>query len=165
MRSLGRLLLQLRPVAYRRLLLEDVLKPERYDDVIAAVKVVCQTDESQYQHPAFKTPSLALKLGHHFKKCANILRGEALHSRNTKKCDDAESFITLHELEWQNKISTHALSTLNERKHNKPELLPCRDDLVKLCQFQTAHITQLTQTVIENPTPCVYQELVKQILC
>jgi hypothetical protein len=165
MRSLGRLLIQLRQTADRRLLLEDVLKPERYDDVIAAVKVVCQIGESQYRHPEFKTPSLALKLGHHLKKCANILRGEALRSRNTRMCDDAESFITLHELEWQNKISTHALSTLNERKHNKPELLPCTDDLVKLCQCQSARITQLTQAVVESPTPYVYQELAQQVLC
>ena len=43
------------------------------------------------------------------------------------------NFVSLYKIEWKRKVSSHAHSSLAEIKQNTPDLLPCTDDLQKLC--------------------------------
>lgn len=96
MRIMARLLIIMREenksVAMK---LEDSLKPERFDLVVKAVHKLALKRNTERDHPEFDSPSLALKVGHHLMKCALILKGKALRTRNTTLEKNASVFISL----------------------------------------------------------------------
>ena len=58
--------------------------------------------------------------------------------------EDVENFEKLMDAEWNASISHYPVVTLDERKFNKPELLPITSDLQKLKQFMFSQICILT---------------------
>lgn len=62
------------------------------------------------------------------------------------------------------KVSSHALSTMNEKHQRVPELLPCTEDLQKLCLYQKAMIAELSTELEDNPSPSVWLELSEHVL-
>ena len=83
----------------------------------------------------YKTPSLALKLGHTLKKCAQYMKFEALKEGDDAKKKAAKTLIVLYECNWEESVSAKALFTLEQKRYNKPQLLPIVQDVVKLDQF------------------------------
>ena len=67
-RQLGRFLLQMRRTSAVTCL-SDCLDPQQFQSVVSAVRSVCGFDEEKH---IYKTPSLALKLGHSLKECTRI---------------------------------------------------------------------------------------------
>ncbi|KAG5865996.1 hypothetical protein JTB14_006250 [Gonioctena quinquepunctata] len=135
MRQLGRLIQEVKK-KYRHIdNLSHCLKPSNFECLIIATKNICSTTCSLTKRPQFKIPSLALKIGHSLKKCANFERGNALRHGDIQRNREVENFLTLMDIEWNIRIFSNALNTLHVRKLNCTQLLPITSDLIKLNKY------------------------------
>lgn len=76
-----------------------------------------------------------------------------------------ENFEKLMEAEWNYRISRHSMTTLNDRKHNQPDLLPVTSDLQKLKEYITLKIISLTsQLESTRPDERTWRELSELVL-
>ncbi|KAJ8048979.1 hypothetical protein HOLleu_01508 [Holothuria leucospilota] len=131
MRQLARLVLQLRKDnGNEDSQLRDYINPERFDVVVGAVKEVSRFDQADTTKVG--VPSMALKLGHSLTNCAAIVRGIGLGLKCATTIENAGYFLELMKDTWSEEISTHALTTLGERKFNQPEILPVNEELLKV---------------------------------
>ncbi|XP_071495960.1 uncharacterized protein [Diadema antillarum] len=142
---MGRLLLQMRSIRPGINCLSETIDPQVFDDVVRAVNNIAGLDESSGK---YKTPSLALKVGHSLKKCARILMADALKKMDTSQKEKAEQFGELCSIEWAEKVSTGALKTRYAAKRNRPTIIPLSSDIQKVhktiqgqVQESMAHIT------------------------
>lgn len=164
MRQLGHLVL-----CYREkndcseYLLADLLKPERFDEVVAVTKELCSFQHGE-QLSSFKTPSLALKLGISLKKCAILHKGVALRRKDKGMLEDLEFFKQLVETEWSHRISSVALRTLANNKFNKIEILPVTDDLLKLKEFLLNEINTKTAKLRVSPDLELWRDLANAVV-
>jgi len=126
MRELARLL-----HAMKKTSMEDILKPPLFDEMMTSIQLLCVSDQVEGLKQ-FGIPSLALKLGHSIRKCCNIIRGRALRLNDIKKSSEMQNFLTLMELEFNSRVSSTAVATLQRKKIAKQELLPLTSDLMKV---------------------------------
>ena len=111
-RELGRLLLSLRKKS-SIFCFEDALKPNNFYKVVDAVKAVAGYDEGTH---SYKTPSLALKLGHSLNKITDIVVCRAIAAENDDMVKSAERFKRLCSTEWSGLVSHAALNTFTTEK-------------------------------------------------
>nr|XP_055031632.1 uncharacterized protein LOC129420647 [Misgurnus anguillicaudatus] len=90
-REVGRLLLSMKK-KFAILSFEDALKPNNFYKVIEAVKDVAGYEEKSH---SYKTPSLALKLGHSLNKIADIILCRAIAGEDDALTKAAERFKRL----------------------------------------------------------------------
>ena len=64
------------------------------------------------------------------------MRSEATVSGDDAKKKTASDFMNLYRDDWNDRISAHAISTLDTHNYNKPKLLPLTSDIIKLQQYQ-----------------------------
>jgi len=129
-REIARFLIQVRQSSgVNTLCLKDCINPEQFTVCVSAVKVLTGFDENT---ASYRTPSLALKIGHALKKIANVVKRQAIESREYEKIRDIDYFSDLCCGEWGEEIAKCALDTLNHRKRNKVNLLPIAADVQKL---------------------------------
>ena len=141
--------------------MSDFLAPDKFDDVVSAVKHECQFVPTTEQHLAhLSTPSLALKMGHARQKCAAILRNMALKARNNELASSASNYMLIHTTEWPQKVSAFALRTISIDRQNKPEVLPLTGDIIKLSKYLNSEIKARTTAYEEQPNALHYDELV-----
>ena len=100
--------------------------------MVKAVKDVAGFDEDKN---LYKTPSIALKLGHSLKNIEDILECEAqmAESDNEEFLNNPKKSRGLYEKKWDLCVSGLALQTLREGKWNTPQLLPFTEDIKKKC--------------------------------
>lgn len=147
LRETGRLLLELRKITRKTDAgLEDFIGPLHFQVVLDAVHGIAGFDLSNH---TMATPSLALKVGHSLKKCAKLIKGAALQSEDEILATKAERFIELLEMEWTDKVSTHALRTLGENKRNRVQLLPLTNDCAKMCKWLREKATKANKILEE----------------
>ena len=77
-------------------------------------------------------PSLALKLEHSIKQCAQVLKSSALRKKSEAAIRECQTFIDLFEAEWTIKISSRSFASLGSKNQNKVEILPLAGDLMLL---------------------------------
>lgn len=130
MRQLARL-----KIACKATYMKDLIKGSSFDLVVSGVKELVVPEQNEEGITVYKSPSLALTLGHNLKKVASVLFGVAMRRDDHVSMAAAETFLKLMNLEWADKISTIAVVSLKTNKHNIPQLLPVTDDLVKLKQY------------------------------
>lgn len=161
LRQLGRLLITLRSLKgeIEGPSLADFLKPELFDLVVSGVMKLAQKTEGS-NGSEYGVPSLSLKLGHSLKKCILILRGMALRQRDSSLGEQCKLYLELHESEWSDKVSSHALSTMVKRKANTPDVLPVTSDLIKLKQFMKEESHRCVAAIKECPSPETWTALV-----
>ena len=165
MRELSRLLIELRSLDPKGKHLADFIKPSKFDIVVSAVKNVCFWRASDEKQPSsFGTPSLALKLGNSLRKCAAVIRGIAIRRADKERKDEVNSYLELHDAEWAEKVTASALTTLHERKFNKPEILPLTSDLVKLRDFQLKELPRLVAELEKETTNTNWRKLAEVCL-
>ena len=165
MRNLARLLITMREAEKNENAgLLQFLCPEKFDVVVKCVMDLSNFDVKMGESRV-GTPSLALHIGYALKKCLGIVRGKALREKNRGLLEDVENFEKLMEAEWNYRISRHSLTTLNDRKHNQPDLLPVTSDLQKLKEYITLKIISLTSQ-LESARPDVrtWRELSELVL-
>ena len=77
----------------------------------------------------------------------------------------AEQFLLLHKLEWTDEVSSTALASTNVKKNNTFAELPSTSDLVKLKEYWTKHISELTDKLSNASTEYdIQRELAEAVL-
>jgi len=162
MRQLARLVMKLRELKGRAdAQLSDFLSPALFDDVVSAVKLVCEFVPSDEQQLArLSTPSLALKLGHALQKCAAMLRNTALKAKDSDLASSAANYLLIHASEWPQKVSAFALRTISLDRQNNPEVLPLTGDIIKLSKYLDVELPKRTAAYEGECTAVNYEELV-----
>lgn len=166
MRNVARLLISLREAEHNEnAQLSQFLRPDKFDVVVQCVMDISKFDVKMGEKQV-GTPSLALHVGHSLKKCVGIVRGKALREKDKGLLEDVEHFEKLMEAEWNYRISHHSLTTLNDRRHNQPDLLPITSDLQKLKEYITAKIISLTSQLQATSRPALrtWRELSELVL-
>lgn len=156
MREVGRLLLTVRANHPELTSMKDCINPIHFDKIISAVQSVAGYDVNTN---AYKTPSLALKLGHSLRKCAMIVKAEGIKTGDAILEKRGDQFNDLCSIDWSSKISTRALTTLSKRKWNKPNMLPLSEDVMKAQQYLNTKATDLMKKVEANPQATDWGEL------
>lgn len=139
MRQIGRLVLEIKRLESTIVEVKDLLLPKNFDTLIKAVRKLCLSSINDVRAQNFKIPSMALKLGHSLRKCAQIARGFALRKGDLKTL--IKGFMDIMDIEWRNKVSSIAVRSLLERKINSTEMLPITDDILKLNAYLDSYIT------------------------
>ncbi|CAG2216795.1 unnamed protein product [Mytilus edulis] len=83
----------------------------------------------------FKIPSLALKIGHSMKKCAQDMYFKSQVKGNNEEANVADTFLKMYKIAWMVEISSKALATLEKIRYNKTQLLPLVEDVVTLSNY------------------------------
>lgn len=144
--------------------IEDFYVPSNFNHVVAAVKDVAGFDEDTN---TYKTPSLALKLGHSLKKIADILECEAQMSDSDNKqfLENLRRTRSLYEKKWDVLVSSSALQTLKEWKWNKPQLFPFTEDVKKMHIYLDECRKQYQGALNDDPNKKNWSKLAKVTLC
>lgn len=139
-REMGRLKIALtNSIGIKNLI--EVLKPEMYDHIIAAAKIITGFDA---ENRIFKASSLALHLGTNLKFLCDVAR-KVVVTKNplfpTENRDEVQkNILELRDMinsHWCNDISSLANKVLIENKYSKPKLLPLTEDLLIFNNFVT----------------------------
>ena len=130
-RELGRLLASLKS-SFNINSIREAIDPAHFQKVINCVRTVSGFDCSTGM---YKTPSLALKLGHAMKKCAVLLKSAALQESNKELEVKSDAFLQLCDMEWTSEVSSMAMKTLRSKKMNKTAVLPLTRDISKLSSY------------------------------
>ena len=157
MRELGRLLDVLQKEGGARL--KDFLEPGTFSQVVAGVRYVSGFDEATNK---YETPSLALKLGHSLKGCAE--QSLATDLENGRETTKLRQFLELYELQWGRQVSRHASETLREAKWNKNETMPVAEDIQILQNFLEEEMQRKTDELKKKPTAESYKNLAELVL-
>ncbi|KAK0134660.1 hypothetical protein N1851_029728 [Merluccius polli] len=113
-------------------------------------------DETQ----TYKTPSLALKLGHTLKRICNIIHFRAVVAENDEQMKSAAAFKSLSSSKWSEHISHNAPAAT---KFNKPSTTFARD-VQLFYQFLIQKAADAMERLEEHESPHVYAELSKATL-
>lgn len=161
MRSLGRLLLELRDrYSNDSSTLGFYVSPEHFDLVVESVKSLADYTEAGFNlNSSFKKPGLALNIGYDLKKVAILLRGQALRERCKEGVENASGFLQLFDLEWKNKISSVAVRSLGDKNFQRPDVLPLTSDLLKLRDHITTEIPLVIRRLAQNPSLQEWRDL------
>nr|XP_022308439.1 uncharacterized protein LOC111114442 [Crassostrea virginica] len=147
LREMGRLLICANEKTGSSNELSSFIDPFQFDLLVNCTREVagCSQETSQ-----FKTPSLALKIGCSLKKCAGILKGNALRIGDESLERKAAKFMELYDLKWNEEVTAHAHRTLKEMKRNQVQLIPLTDDVMLLNDFLSKEIQEAQQRLTEN---------------
>lgn len=101
--------------------MSSYIKPENYDMFLESTKdLVGVCDERSLNGvKMFKKPEMGKKIGHLIKRMANFKIGKAIRERDTISRQEATDFLTLHEVEWTEKVSSIAHQTTKKKRFNK----------------------------------------------
>ncbi len=159
-REMGRLLLRLRR-KYSMYSFEDAVKPNNFYKVVGAVKDVAGYDEKSH---LYKTPSLALKLGHSLNKIGDIILCRAIAVEDDVMTKTAERFRRLCSSEWAGHVSHAALATLSKSKFIKPSTIPFTQDVQLLHQYLEKKSVEAFESLKNHESSQTYAELAKVTL-
>lgn len=160
MRGLGRLLIVGRKVTPLKTM-EDYIHPQHFHHVTRAVKEVAGFDERRNK---FEKPTLATKLGQSIQRVADIMEAEALTSQNNEKKQIVQEFRRMYSLTWNEMISSAAYRTLEEKKWNKPKLIPLAEDVKKMHMHMADKQKQYYRQLLDEKISKNWSNLAKVIL-
>ncbi|XP_056598321.1 uncharacterized protein LOC130416996 [Triplophysa dalaica] len=160
LREVGRLLLIIRTQSSLHTI-EDAVKPAHFGIVIQAVKTVSGYDAAKH---AYRTPSLALKLGHSLNKICDILHCRVLMAEDDARIKSTQTFKKLCNSKWPELVSHGALTTLHEGHFNKPSTLPFTEDVQRLHQHLETVAELASGNLKKTASPQVYGELCRSTL-
>jgi len=128
--------------------LKDCMRPEMFREVVSALRALSGFDETTRQ---YKTPSLALHIGHALTACSKIAKGLAIETKNSELLQAIKGFSNLCKLEWTDEVSRNATKTLYKRKRNKAKLLPLAEDVTKLNKYLELQTEKASKSIcVEN---------------
>lgn len=168
MRELARLLIQIKKTTSVANFL-DVLKPELYDTLVGATKIISGYDVNSR---TYKAGSLALHMGTTLRQVCDTATKDIIKKSpfiNCSKPDETlknikklRSLIVSH---WNIDVSSLALKNINEQKWEKPKMFPLTSELL---QFQNYAMTQAKVAAVEisngNCSKKVYRKLSECVL-
>ena len=139
--------------------LASLISGTNFDIVVRGVQSVADLNVHSTGRRIYQKPSLAVKLGHSLKKCAQIKLGMGIRQSDVVMQQEANAFLFLHEAEWQDKVTSACTTTMKLSKMNKVQELPDRQDLDKLKEYQTKQLQLLTDTMKTSPNYDTWREL------
>ena len=154
-RQMGRFLLEVKKTVSVGCL-ADCLDPQYFDSVVTAVRSVCGFSEDEH---VYKTPSLALKIGHSLKECTRIQINNCALQGLVENKQKYKQFLSLCDTEWCHEISSHALRSLHQRKFNKPLVLPLAEDVKMLHSHLAKKAKACTEKLACTNSAAVWCEL------
>ncbi|XP_026001399.1 uncharacterized protein LOC113008292 isoform X1 [Astatotilapia calliptera] len=160
MREIARLLITARAMTPLKST-EDLVMPTNFPHVIQAVRAVAGYEQ---ESNSYKTPSLALKLGHSLAKVASIVQCKAIIANRYDVAESAKQFATLYEKKWSESISAAALGTLQQAKWNKPQILPFTQDVSLLHTFLATKSAMYMKDLEEKPNSTTFGNLAQVTL-
>ncbi|XP_034560363.1 uncharacterized protein LOC117827743 isoform X3 [Notolabrus celidotus] len=122
LREMGRLLVALQEKSITSL--QDAIKPNNFYRVVEIVKKIAGYN---VKRRIYKSPSLALRLGHSLKKIGAIILQIEDNNEQTKR--DTRTFVKLCTEEWTQLVSHSALASLRGKKFKKPPTISFTSDL------------------------------------
>lgn len=135
MRELARLKIALKGSSTIEYLI-DFLKPECYDLIVAATKLICGYNAEERTYVA---SSLALHMGTTLKFLCDVAEKAILTKNPLFVCNNRDNKIKeirnvryMINMHWCNDVSSLANKVLNEKKFLKPKLLPFTEDIKAL---------------------------------
>lgn len=140
MRELARLLIELRKIENNeKLSMIDVLAPGMFDKVVAATKIVAGYDT---EANTYTSPSLPPHLGTALKQVCELVLATLLRNPSSINCHtpeikskEVEDFHKLVQTLWNSEVSSLAFKDLNEKKWNKPIILPLTKDILRFKEY------------------------------
>lgn len=96
---------------------------------------------------------------------ANFKIGKAIRERDTISRQEATDFLTLHEVEWTEKVSSIAHQTTKEKRFNKKDMLPVTEDLISLQKFLDTKLREYTTLLNTEKTISNWRNFAKILLC
>ena len=160
MREMARLLITARAMTPLKST-ENLVMPSNFPQIIQAVRAVAGYE---LESNSYKTPSLALKLGHSLAKVAGIVQCNAIIANRHDVAELAKQFATLYEKKWTESISAAALGTLKQAKWNKPQVLPFTQDVSLLHKFLATESAKCVKDLEENRNSITFGNLAKLTL-
>lgn len=162
MRELSRLLIAYRQITNNDTVqFKDILKPKNFDNILASTRKITGYDP---QKKTFVAASLGMHLGTYLKlACEELIHlilkespGFICHSREESQnwLSDIANFQKLVESRWNIEISSLANKNLQEKRWNKPLLVPLVSD-VKIFREETLKIANDCQLTFQNNTDSV----------
>ncbi|GLD71008.1 uncharacterized protein AKAME5_002232800 [Lates japonicus] len=159
MRELGRFLVAAKSLDYKVKMLQDVLVPPKFSLAVAAARKASGFTNSKYR---YRTPSLALKLGHSLKAVCDILIGHHVKAEDETAAGRVRSFLGLVAAEWDLYVSRRARTNLEEDRWNKKEMIPLTEDVMKLHNVLKSTEEEAAKKILEGPDPTAYRTLKPQ---
>ena len=142
--------------------MQDFIDTSKFDELIDAVKDLYGFNtESRLDIGIL---SLALKLGHSLKWCAQVPRSSTLRSKDEASIKQAKRLLGLFEAEWINQIRSRSLASLGSKKQNIVEYLLLAEDLTVLRQHLDRKIADLSESLKgRQVSPSVHVKLWKRL--
>lgn len=145
------------------------LKPEAFDDVIEATKIISKFD---VQTRTFKAATTALQFGTYLKQIADLTMKIVLRRKVQIPVEDKDASLTdlkrfkhLIETQWATELGSLALKDLNNRASQKIQLLPLTEDVIKLKRFLDNAEDKAFQDLLQNKSNIeAYKTLVSATL-
>lgn len=169
MRELSRLLIKMRNLNPAIKTLLDALKPENYDLLVKATKIVAQFDE---ENEFYKSPTYAMNMGTSLKQCCDIALLNVYKRKSVSEQislagyeSDLKTLIHLIDSQWKFDVSSQAANDLNIAKWNKVTLLPLASDLKLLKEFLILKANEAELKLENNPDETAYSVLLETVFC
>ena len=152
LRELGRLLQCLRRKSEMKISsITQALHPSIFDTILQCVREIAGFDEEKN---SFKKGSVAMRLGYSMKKCASILKSEAIKNDDEELKKVAETFEELFSGDWYDYVSSTASKSIYRAKANKPTLLPSLNDIEKVHILLNDKLSSDDYSVLSRATLC-----------
>ncbi|GBP23495.1 hypothetical protein EVAR_12775_1 [Eumeta japonica] len=169
MRELAKLLIETQKKKPEIKTFFDALKPQNYDTLVAATKVVAKYDENTDR---YCSPTYAMNISTTIKQCCNIAIKRILKTESSVKAAEMQAdlrvLVQLIESSWKFDVSSNAADDLNLKKWNKVTIVPLASDLKllkdHLCIAAQNASAQLTQEGNSQNT-AAYNELLETVFC
>ncbi|XP_074518732.1 uncharacterized protein LOC141784770 [Halichoeres trimaculatus] len=157
LRELGRLLICSRKTTSMKTI-RDHIRPANFMQVVEAVKQVAGYDS---ETSTYKTPSLALKIGHSLTKVSLLVESRANVQNDHGAAKEARSFRMVYNTRWNEMISAASLRTLQESRWNTPLLLPFTKDVQTLHSYLDEQHQQTHAKLSTETSPELWSHLAK----
>ncbi|KAK5644959.1 hypothetical protein RI129_006259 [Pyrocoelia pectoralis] len=149
MRQLAALLIEIKKVKPVKNLLQ-ALDPANFEIIVESTKIIAKFDAKSSTYGA---PSLASHMGTELKDCIDVGYNMSLklHHRETEETAKLKALRELVTTEWRYEVSTIANNDLQQKKWNKPTLVPLAEDLVLVKKYLLAEAEKLRNDLKQNP--------------
>ncbi|XP_022177725.1 uncharacterized protein LOC111038799 [Myzus persicae] len=135
MRTLARLVIQMKDEVPGIKSLQDCLVPKYFDYIVKCTKIVANHDTST---DTFGSPSVILKMGSSLKQCCDNAEFNLLKNCDNLVLDEQQrniqqSIINMRfiiDKQWSYEVSTNASKEMYQKKWNKPAYLPLTSDIM-----------------------------------
>lgn len=157
--------------------LVEVMKPEFFDDLVSATKVIAGFNPDT---KTFKASSLALHMGTSLKQLCNIIHKHLMKKSEIFDFKDPDLELKnikhlqkLVEDHWATEIASLALKDITEKHWEKPQIIPLTNDIIKFNSFVKKELeisSQLLSDMIDDKneikkqTILNYKRLAKSIM-